>query len=133
MRCSMLALAGGSICAVAMIAVLKLHSQAQAAPEALAVPAVEAFRLQASGNAPGCIVEKTAGAGPLKHVMVARACDDVLPGLSRMHYWLEAADGTVTLYEDGKRASVVFALADGVAYESVEPRMPLMSLIASND
>ena len=32
-----------------------------------------------------------------------------------------------------RAASVVFALADGVAYESVEPRMPLMSLIASND
>ena len=133
MRYSMLALAGGSICAVAMIAVLKLHAQAQAAPEALAVPAVEAFRLQASGEAAGCTVEKTAAAGPRNHVIIAQACDDVLPGLSKMRFWLEAADGTVTLSEDGKRASVVFALADGVAYESVEPRMPLMSLIASND
>ena len=130
----MLALASGSICAVAMIAVLKLHAQAQAAPEALAVPAVEAFRLQASGEAAtGCTVEKTAAAGPRNHVIIAQACDDVLPGLSKMRFWLEAADGTVTLSEDGKRASVVFALADGVAYESVEPRMPLMSLIASNE
>jgi hypothetical protein len=132
MRYSVLALAGGSTLAAIMIAVFRLHSEAGAAPEVVPGPAVEAFQLQANGEAAGCTVEKTAGAGPLSRVTVAQACDNVLPGLSSMRYWQEAADGTVTWSADGKTASVVFGLGDGVAYESVEPRMPLLALIASN-
>ena len=63
---------------------------------------------------------------------VAPTCDQVLPGLSSVQYWQEAADGTVTWSADGKTASVVFGIGDGVAYESIEPRMPLLALIASN-
>jgi hypothetical protein len=129
MRYSVLALAGGSICAAAIVTGLKLHTQADAAPKA---PAVEAFQLQASGEEANCAVEKVAGAGPLLRVIVAPDCDGLMPGLSKMQYWREDADGTVTLSADGKTASVVFGLADGVAYESLEPRTPLMSLIASN-
>ena len=132
MRYSVLALASGSILAAAAILGLKLHSPADAAPNLVNAPAVEAFQLQANGEAVGCTVEKTAGAGPLSRVTVAQACDEVLPGLSRVQYWQEAADGTVTWSADGKTAAVVFGLGDGVAYESVEPRMPLMALIASN-
>jgi hypothetical protein len=65
-------------------------------------------------------------------VSVAQDCDGLLPGLARIRYWHEDADGTVTLSADGKTASVVFGPADCVAYESLKPRTPLMSLIASN-
>jgi hypothetical protein len=132
MRYSVLALAGGSICAAAIVTGLKLHTQADAAPKAPTAAAVEAFQLQASGEEASCAIEKVAGAGPLLRVIVAHDCDGLLPGLSKMQYWREDADGTVTLSADGQTASVVFGLADGVAYESLEPRTPLMSLIASN-
>jgi hypothetical protein len=65
-------------------------------------------------------------------VTVAPACDRVLPGLSSVQYWQEGADGTVTWSADGTTASVVFGVGDGVAYESVEPRIPVLALIASN-
>jgi hypothetical protein len=132
MRYSVLALAGGSMFAAVAIAGLKLHSQAQAAPEISPTAAVEAFRLQASGDPAGCAIEKAIGGGPLVGVSVAQDCDGLLPGLSKIRYWREDADGTVTLSADGKTASVVFGPADGVAYESLKPRAPLMSLIASN-
>ena len=132
MRYSVLALAGGSIFATMTLAGLKPHSHADVAPKAATAPAVEAFQLQASGDTASCAVEKRAGAGPLLNVIVAQDCDGLLPGLSKMRYWREDGDGTVTLSADGKTALVVFGLADGVAYESLEPRTPLMSLIASN-
>jgi hypothetical protein len=132
MKYSVLALACGSTLAAVVIAVFQLHSEAGAAPEISVGPTVEAFQLQANGEAVGCMLEKTAGAGPLSRITVAQACDDLLPGLSTMQYWMEDSDGMVKLSADGKTATVVFALADGVAYESVEPRMPLMSLIAAN-
>jgi hypothetical protein len=118
--------------AVVAIAGLKLHSQAQAAPDTSPAPRMEAFRLQASGDAADCTIEKAVGGGPLVEVTVAQDCDGLLPGLSKIRYWREDADGTVTLSADGKTASVVFGPADGVAYESLKPRTPLMSLIASN-
>jgi len=132
MRYSVLALANGSILAAAAIVGLRLHSHADAAPRAVDAPAVEAFQLQANGEAEDCTVEKTAGAGPLSRVTVAPACDQVLPGLSSVQYWQEGADGTVTWSADGTTASVVFGVGDGVAYESVEPRIPVLALIASN-
>ena len=132
MRYSVPALAGGSMFAVVAMAGLKLHSQAQAAPDAAPAPQMEAFRLQASGDVADCTIAKAIGAGPLVRVSVAQDCDGLLPGLSKMRYWREGADETVTLSTDGKMASVVFGPADGVAYESLEPRTPLMSLIASD-
>ena len=106
--------------------------QSQAVAETSPVPAVEMFQLQASGDVATCLVEKATGPGPLAHVIVAPDCDSVMPGLSTMRYWHENADGTVTLSADGKTPSVLFGPSDGVAYESVEPRTPLMALIASN-
>ena len=112
------------------IAGFKLQSQAVA--ETSPVPAVEMFQLQASGDQATCLVEKATGPGPVVNVIVAPDCDSVMPGLSTMRYWREGADGTVTLSADGKTPSVLFGPSDGVAYESVEPRTPLMALIASN-
>jgi hypothetical protein len=130
MRYSVMALVGGAALGGLAIAGFRLHSQAAA--ETGAVVAVETFQLQASGDAATCLVEKAAGPGPLAHVIVAPDCDSVMPGLSTMRYWRESADGTVTLSADGKTALVLFGPSDGVAYESVEPRTPLMALIASN-
>jgi hypothetical protein len=130
MRCSIMALLG--VAALGGLTIAGFRLQSQAVAETSAVVAVEMFQLQASGDAATCLVEKAAGPGPLVHVIVAPDCDGVMPGLSTIRYWRESADGTVTLSVDGKTQAVLFAPSDGVAYESVEPRTPLMALIASN-
>lgn len=134
MRIIILALLGGATLVTIASAGIKLNSSAAAATatDALKNPSIERFLLQASGNDATCIVEKAEGVGPMAHMVVAAGCDEMLPGLSRLHYWSEAADGTVTLSADGTTPSVVFAQADGVAYESIEPRAPLMSLLESD-
>lgn len=130
MRYSVVALIGGMV--LAMVAVAGFRLQSRPAAEAAPDPAVEMFQLQASGDAATCLVEKAVGAGALSHVIVAPDCEAVMPGLSKIRYWREQADGTVALSPDGRTPTVVFGLADGVAYESVAPRAPLMALIASN-
>ena len=117
---------------MAGLAIAGFRLPSRAVAETSPVPAVEMFQLQASGDAATCLVEKAAGPGPLVHVIVAPDCDSVMPGLSTMRYWRESADGTVTLSADGKTQAVLFGPSDGVAYELVEPRTPLMALIASN-
>jgi hypothetical protein len=132
MRFHSIALLAGIGMAAAAVIGLRLNSSASAAPVPEGPAPVERFVLQASGDVPSCSVEKAEGQGPLTHVLVATDCDVVLPGLSKLHYWSEKPDGTVELSADGGRtAAVVFAPSDGVAYESVEPRTPLMSLIDS--
>jgi hypothetical protein len=129
MRFHSVALIAGIGLAAAAVVGFRINSSASAAPVPQPHPSVERFVLQASGDVPGCSVEKASAQGPSAHVLVAPACDAVLPGLSALHYWNEKADGTVELSADGRTATVVFAPADGVAYESVEPRTPLMALI----
>ena len=130
MRYSVMALVGGAALGGVAIAAVRLPSQAVA--ETSPVPAVETFQLQANGEQATCRVEKATGPGPVVNVIVAPDCDSVMPGLSTMRYWRESADGTVTLSADGKTQAVLFGPSDGVAYESVEPRTPLMALITSN-
>lgn len=95
-------------------------------------PTVERLTLQSSGETDTCTIEKSRAAGPVTHVVVAPECDRLLPGLSKATSWIEQADGTVALSADGSAPAAVFAEADGVAYESIEPRTPLLSLLAGN-
>jgi hypothetical protein len=97
-----------------------------------ASPQIERFLLQANGVEASCTIEKALGADRLSHVMLAPACNDVLPGLSALHYWAERSDGTVALSADGRTAIIVLAQGDGVAYEAIEPEAPVIALIASD-
>jgi hypothetical protein len=132
MRYLIFLLASGAALAAIAITGLKINSSASAAAGALQPSNIERFVMQASGDDKTCLVEKTEGEGPLSHVSVASDCDEMLPGLSGLHYWSESSDGTVTLSADGRTPAVVFAQADGVAYESIEPRMPIMALMESD-
>lgn len=130
MRIFSMALVAGVALAIGVVG-LKLNSQASAAVDARQVAGVERFVMQASGDEQTCVVQKT-GAGPLSKVSVAPQCDAMMPGLSGLHYWSENADGTVALSADGHTPAVIFAQADGVAYESIEPRTPLIALISKD-
>ena len=132
MRSILFSLIGGTALAAAAVAGLRLNSSASAAPEARSNPPVERFLLQASGDEQTCPIEKAKGNGPVTYVMIAPQCDELLPGLSKAQFWIENQDGTVMLSADGRSPSIIFARADGVAYESIKPRMPLMSLIEND-
>jgi hypothetical protein len=131
MRLTSLALIGGAALAAAALVGLRHNSAATAAPARIDRPMVEKFVLHSTGEVLSCVVEKAEGQGPLTHVRVAPGCDTVVAGLSKVHYWNEKADGTVELSANGSAPAVIFAPGDGVAYESVEPRTPLMSLMVS--
>jgi len=131
MRTLLIALVVGAAFA-AGAAGLKPNSQASAAVDARQAAGLERFVMQASGGEGTCVVEKAVGAGSLSKVSVAPQCDAMMPGLSGLHYWSEGADGTVALSVDGKAPAIIFAQADGVAYESIEPKTPLIALISGD-
>jgi hypothetical protein len=117
--------------AVAVIG-FRLNSTASAAAPAASDPGVERFILQATGDLPPCLIEKPRGEAPVIRVELAKECDQILPGLRRAHYWRQMPDGGVELSVDGTTPVVSFEVGDGVAYESIEPRTPLMAMIEQN-
>ena len=117
--------------AVAVIG-FHLNSTASAAAPVAGDPGVDRFVLQSTGDLPSCLIEKPRGEAPVIRVAIAPECDEILPGLSRAHYWREKPDGTVELSADGTTPVVTFEVGDGVAYESIEPRRPLMAMIEQN-
>lgn len=129
MRYLIFVLIGGTALAAVAVIGLRPNSPASAATGAPQPTNVERFLMQASGGDKTCLVEKTESEGRLSRVSLAPDCDEMLPGLSGLHYWSESSDGTVTLSADGRTPSVVFAQADGIAYESIEPRMPIIALM----
>lgn len=59
-------------------------------------------------------------------------CDTILPGLSTARFWTERSDGSVSFSSDGGAQVALFAVADGMAYESISPSRPLMALATSD-
>jgi hypothetical protein len=132
MHRGLFALLGSTALVAIAIVGLRLNSSASAATDTRTNPSVERFRLQASGDEATCVIEKSKGKGRITYVTVAPDCDGLIAGISQARYWIEEPDGTVALSADGRTAAVIFAQADGVAYESIEPRTPLMSLLESD-
>jgi hypothetical protein len=131
MRISTLVLAACVAAGTIAVVGFRLNSTASAAapgPD----PSLERFVLQATGDLPSCLIEKPKGEAPLIPLKIAPQCDEILPGLSRAHYWREKENGAVELSADGMTPTVTFELGDGVAYESIEPRTPLMTLVEQN-
>jgi hypothetical protein len=50
--------------------------------------------------------------------------------MARAKFWQEEADGSVIFSENGIDPIVTFAVGDGVAFESIQPHVPLISLAA---
>src|SRR5262245_39249586 len=132
MRASTLVLAASVGAGAAAVIGIHLHSTAAAAASVGGDPAVERFILQATGDLPPCLVEKPKGEAPVIRVRLATECNQILPGLGQAHYWRQKPDGTVELSADGVTPVATFEVGDGVAYESIEPRRPLMAMIEQN-
>lgn len=96
-------------------------------------PLSGAYRLVANGDGAACIVTRGAELSDgLSQITVGADCRSLLPGLEHAKFWREQEDGTVALSENGVDPILSFGIADGVGYESFEPRRPLISLAVSN-
>src|SRR3954468_2985615 len=135
MRTSTLVLAACVAAGTVAVVGFHMNSTASAASAAAPVhgdPGIETFILQATGDLPSCRIEKPRGAAPVVRVALSAECGELLPGLRQAHYWREKPDGTVELSPDGVTPVVIFEVGDGVAYESIAPRRPLMAMIEQN-
>jgi len=67
--------------------------------------------------------------GGLNDLVIPGECNELMPGLSALRFWKEGSDGSVTFSSNGSDSPVLFAVADGVAYESYKPSRPLLAII----
>lgn len=100
------------------------------APEAQARTAPsEQFRLQATGSEQSCAVVRGREIGPgLAELDMGKNCDAVFPGVGKARFWQDRADGSVVFTQTGADAIVTFAAADGIAYESYLPALPVATM-----
>jgi hypothetical protein len=125
------ALAAGLLATVAMVTAS--HGGRAPAPDSDGAMAGQTYRLQFSGGAHSCLVERDeldmrGDAG----VSVKTGCEEMDPRLADARFWSEGADGTVIFTASDGAVLIEFAVADGVAYQSFQPGTPLASLIALN-
>ena len=64
----------------------------------------------------------------LAQVTVFGGCSAVLSSAERIRYWRDRDDGSVELVGEGSETVVVFAIGDGVDFESYRPVSPILSL-----
>ncbi len=76
-----------------------------------------------------CRIEKGAGPSGLK---LGPGCLNVYPALARAKSWQERSDGSLALTASDGAPVVVFAVSDGLAFESIEPANPLITLSSSD-
>jgi hypothetical protein len=87
------------------------------------------YRLTANGDEAGCAVRRGAPVSDgLARLNVAPDCRKLMPGIERVKFWREQADGSVAFSENGVDPIVTFGVADGDGYESYAPAAPLLAL-----
>lgn len=93
---------------------------------------LETFELRSSEAATTCAVTRgDTDSGGRAALKVEASCAALLPGVEKAKIWLDNGDGSVAFTENGVDPIITFAVADGVAYESLEPALPVISLDAS--
>lgn len=68
-------------------------------------------------------------ANRLNDLVIPPECNELMPGLSALRFWKEENDGLVAFSSNGSDTQVLFAVADGAAYESYKPSRPILSII----
>lgn len=86
-----------------------------------------------SADSTGCsLAAGHAPEGGLRPLRLAPGCVADNPGLAEARYWLDRPDGTVAFSGADGRVLAEFAAADGAAFESYHPRLPVMTLFADD-
>lgn len=87
------------------------------------------YRLTANGDEAACAVQRGAAVSDgLSRLKIAPDCRKLMPGIERVKFWREQADGSVAFSENGVDPIVTFGVADGDGYESYAPAAPLLAL-----
>lgn len=93
-------------------------------------PVVGPERYRLVGEDTSCTIYRGPLLGDgLNDLVIPAECNEIMPGLSALRFWKEGSDGSVTFSSNGSDAPVLFAVADGVAYESYKPSRPLLSIV----
>lgn len=97
------------------------------------VASAETYKLRSTQAAQTCaVVRGDQLTGGRSLLSVDAACSVLLPGVEKAKYWVDKDDGSVAFTENGVDPIVTFAIADGVAYESLDPGQPTISLDAQD-
>jgi len=120
-------LLAGLFASVALFGAQFLHHDDKGAASA-SVPS-STYRLTANGDEAACAVRRGAKVSQgLSRLSVSPDCRDLMPGIERVKFWREQADGSVSFSENGVDPIVTFGVADGAGYESYAPASPLLAL-----
>ena len=122
-------LAAGLVVSAALFAGMQYLNGGDGRNTAAEAAQSSTFRLTANGDEAACAVHRGAevSAG-LSLLSVAPNCRKLLPGIERVKFWREQADGSVAFSENGVDPIVTFGVADGDGYESYAPAAPLLAL-----
>lgn len=72
------------------------------------------YRLTANGDEAACAVKRGAEVSDgLSLLTIAPNCSKLMPGIERVKFWREQADGSVAFSENGIDPIVTFGVADG--------------------
>lgn len=97
-----------------------------------AVP--ERYSVYRPGETQACLLTRQAGELPgTAQVKADAACRAVFDPLGDVALWQENNRGGVLLKDKSGRQIAELAPADGLAYQSVEPAVPILSLVALDD
>lgn len=97
------------------------------------VASAETYKLRSTQAAETCDVTRGDQlTGGRSRLSVDPSCAALLPGVEKAKYWVDKDDGSVAFTANGVDPIVTFAIADGVAYESLQPAQPVISLDAQN-
>lgn len=91
------------------------------------------YDLQLIGGSDVCRIEKREGRdAALANLKLEPGCLTIYPALSRAKSWQELGDGSLALAASNGEPVVVFAVSDGLAFESIEPASPLITLTSAD-
>lgn len=104
---------------------------ASIAPTSSPAIAPDNFKMLLSGADRDCrLTVGEAVAGTAKRPLrLAQSCFADNPGLASAQYWVEQPDGAVTLSGADGHVVARLATADGAAFESYYPTLPVMTLL----
>lgn len=127
-------LVAGLVASVALFGGMHFLHGGDAQNMAVETASSSTYRLTANGDEAACAVQRGAPASNgLSRLDVAPDCRKLMPGVERVKFWREQADGSVAFSENGVDPIVTFAVADGDGYESYAPAAPLLALNNDSD
>jgi hypothetical protein len=127
-------LVGGLVASVALFGGAHILHGGEGRGTAVETAPSSTYRLTANGDEAACAVQRGAPvSNGLSRLEIAPDCRKLMPGIERVKFWREQADGSVAFSENAVDPIVTFSVADGDGYESYAPAAPLLALNNDSD